>query len=119
MKKPRLQAIEFIRGISMLGVVAIHVGSQHLLAVGGANMHMIALLEIASRFSVPIFFFISDSLKNVRVIFKIFNKFGCKSGSPPKIWISFTNPLLISAILFTSFLYSLIEMQLLSARGEK
>lgn len=59
MKKPRLQAIEFIRGISMLGVVAIHVGSQHLLAVGGANMHMIALLEIASRFSVPIFFFIS------------------------------------------------------------
>lgn len=59
MKKPRLQAIEFIRGISMLGVVAIHVGSQHLLAVGGANMHLIALLEIASRFSVPIFFFIS------------------------------------------------------------
>ena len=30
MKKPRLAAIEYIRGISMLGVIGIHVGSQYL-----------------------------------------------------------------------------------------
>lgn len=58
MKKPRLPAIEYIRGISMLGVIGIHVGSQYL-SNTSANMHLIALFEIASRFSVPIFFFIS------------------------------------------------------------
>lgn len=58
MKKPRLPAIEYIRGISMLGVVGIHVGSQYLSNIS-ANIHLIALFEVASRFSVPIFFFIS------------------------------------------------------------
>jgi peptidoglycan/LPS O-acetylase OafA/YrhL len=58
MKKPRLAAIEYIRGISMLGVIGIHVGSQYLLNTS-ANIHLIALFEIVSRFSVPIFFFIS------------------------------------------------------------
>ncbi len=58
MKKPRLPAIEYIRGISMLGVIGIHVGSQYL-SNTSANVHLIALFEIASRFSVPIFFFIS------------------------------------------------------------
>ena len=58
MKKPRLPAIEYIRGISMLGVIGIHVGSQYL-SNTAANIHLIALFEIASRFSVPIFFFIS------------------------------------------------------------
>ena len=57
-KKPRLAAIEYIRGISMLGVVGIHVGSQYL-ANPAANMHLVALFEVATRFSVPIFFFIS------------------------------------------------------------
>lgn len=42
----------------MLGVVAIHTGS-YALANPLANIHLIALLEIASRFSVPIFFFVS------------------------------------------------------------
>ena len=56
--KPRLPAIEYIRGISMLGVIAIHVGSQYLMNTS-ANIHLIALFEVASRFSVPIFFFIS------------------------------------------------------------
>ena len=46
MKKPYLNSIEYIRGVSMLGVVAIHIGAQYL-------------MNIASRFSVPIFFFIS------------------------------------------------------------
>lgn len=57
-KKPRLAAIEYIRGISMLGVVGIHVGSQYL-ANPAANIHLVALFEVATRFSVPIFFFIS------------------------------------------------------------
>lgn len=57
-KKPRLAAIEYIRGVSMLGVVGIHVGSQYL-ANPAANMHLVALFEVATRFSVPIFFFIS------------------------------------------------------------
>ena len=57
-RKPRLPAIEYIRGISMLGVIAIHVGSQYLMNTS-ANIHLIALFEVASRFSVPIFFFIS------------------------------------------------------------
>lgn len=56
--KPRLAAIEYIRGISMLGVVGIHTGSQYL-ANPAANMHLVALFEVATRFSVPIFFFIS------------------------------------------------------------
>jgi len=57
-RKPRLAAIEYIRGISMMGVIAIHVGSQYL-TNPAANIHLVALLEIASRFCVPIFFFIS------------------------------------------------------------
>ena len=57
-KKPYLPSIKYIRGISMLGVVAIHVGSQYL-TNPTPNVHLTALLEIVSRFSVPIFFFIS------------------------------------------------------------
>lgn len=58
MKKPYLKSIEYIRGVSMLGVVAIHIGAQYL-TNPTPNLHLIAILEIASRFSVPIFFFIS------------------------------------------------------------
>lgn len=58
MKKPFLPSIEYIRGVAMLGVVAIHTGSQYLLNPT-PNIHLVALLEIVSRFSVPIFFFIS------------------------------------------------------------
>ena len=57
-RKPRLAAIEYIRGISMMGVIGIHVGSQYL-ANTAANANLIALFEVATRFSVPIFFFIS------------------------------------------------------------
>ena len=57
-RKPRLAAIEYIRGISMMGVIGIHVGSQYL-ANTSANVNLIALFEVATRFSVPIFFFIS------------------------------------------------------------
>ena len=58
MRKPRLAAIEYIRGIAMLGVIGIHVGSVYS-EIPAANIHMVALLEIMTRFSVPIFFFIS------------------------------------------------------------
>lgn len=57
-RRPRLEAIEYIRGISMLGVIGIHTGSQYLMNPS-ANIHLVALFEVASRFSVPIFFFIS------------------------------------------------------------
>ena len=56
--KPRLPAIEYIRGISMLGVIGIHVGAQYL-QNPALNVHVLAVLEIVTRFSVPIFFFIS------------------------------------------------------------
>ena len=56
--KPRLAAIEYIRGISMMGVIGIHVGSQYLENTA-ANIDLVALFEVATRFSVPIFFFIS------------------------------------------------------------
>lgn len=58
LRKPRLAAIEYIRGISMMGVIGIHVGSQYL-ANTSANVNLVALFEVATRFSVPIFFFIS------------------------------------------------------------
>ena len=58
MKKPWLASIEYIRGVSMLGVVAIHIGSQYLLNPT-PNVHLVAIFEIVSRFSVPIFFFVS------------------------------------------------------------
>ena len=59
MKKPYLLSIEYIRGISMLGVVGIHTGSQYLLLNPTPNLHLVALFEVVTRFSVPIFFFIS------------------------------------------------------------
>ena len=57
-QKPRLPAIEYIRGISMLGVIGIHVGAQYL-QNPALNIHVLAVFEIFTRFSVPIFFFIS------------------------------------------------------------
>lgn len=58
MQKKYLVSIEYIRGVSMLGVVAIHIGAQYLMNPT-PNINLTAILEIASRFSVPIFFFIS------------------------------------------------------------
>lgn len=58
MRKLRIAALDLIRGLSMLGVIGIHTGSQYLANPWG-NVHLVALLEIATRFSVPIFFFIS------------------------------------------------------------
>ena len=58
-RKERIPAIEYMRGISMLGVVGIHVGSQYLVNNPTPNLQMLAVYEIITRFAVPIFFFIS------------------------------------------------------------
>ena len=57
-KPPRLFAVEAIRGISMMGVIGIHIGAEYL-ANPSPNLHLVALFDIGTRFSVPIFFFIS------------------------------------------------------------
>lgn len=49
--------IDNLRGICMLGVIGIHIGS---LALAPNNFTLYLLLEILSRYSVPSFFFISD-----------------------------------------------------------
>lgn len=54
----RITSIENIRGLAMLGVIGIHTGAWSL-SNPQANIHLFALLEIVSRFSVPIFFFIT------------------------------------------------------------
>lgn len=58
MSKQKINALEYIRGISMLGVVGIHTGAYSL-SNPKVNVHLFALLEIFTRFSVPIFFFVS------------------------------------------------------------
>ncbi|KYZ76992.1 hypothetical protein AXX12_02285 [Anaerosporomusa subterranea] len=54
----RIVAIEHIRGLAMLGVIGIHTGAWSL-SNPDVNIHLFALFEIVSRFSVPIFFFIT------------------------------------------------------------
>ncbi len=54
----RVKAVEYIRGAAMLGVVGIHTGAYSLTGPE-VNVHLFALLEIFTRFSVPIFFFVS------------------------------------------------------------
>lgn len=58
MSKQRIVSIEYIRGLSMLGVIGIHTGAYSL-TNPNVNIHLFALLEIFTRFSVPIFFFVS------------------------------------------------------------
>ncbi len=58
MSKQHIPAIEYMRGISMLGVIGIHTGAYSL-SNPQVDIHLFAILEIFTRFSVPIFFFIS------------------------------------------------------------
>lgn len=58
MSREKIMAIEYIRGVSMLGVIGIHTGAYSL-SNPKVNIHLFALLEIITRFSVPIFFFVS------------------------------------------------------------
>lgn len=52
----RNQVIENLRGLCLLGVIAIHIGS---LALQPGNFPLYISLEVLSRYSVPAFFFIS------------------------------------------------------------
>ena len=63
-KKNRIDAIDYIRGISMMGVVGIHVGSIFV-QNSAVNVYTLAALEIATRFSIPIFFFIISFLYHI------------------------------------------------------
>lgn len=58
MKKAFLPEITYMRGLCMLGVIGIHVGSYALINPF-ANVQLISILEILSRFCVPAFFFLS------------------------------------------------------------
>lgn len=51
-------SIEYIRGLAMLGVIGIHAGAWSL-TYPHPNIHLVALMEIVTRFCVPIFFFVS------------------------------------------------------------
>lgn len=52
----RNNVIDNIRGLCLLGVIGIHVGS---LAQPAGNFWLYTLLEVLSRYSVPTFFFVS------------------------------------------------------------
>ena len=58
MSKRFIHSINYMRGLCMLGVIGIHVGSVDL-ATATPNLGLVAVLEILSRFSVPAFFFLS------------------------------------------------------------
>lgn len=58
MSKRFIHSIHYMRGLCMLGVIAIHVGSVAIVTPEH-NLALIAVLEILSRFSVPTFFFLS------------------------------------------------------------
>lgn len=58
MSKRFINSINYMRGLCMLGVIAIHVGSVAIVTPT-PNFGLIAVLEILSRFSVPSFFFLS------------------------------------------------------------
>jgi surface polysaccharide O-acyltransferase-like enzyme len=51
-------SVDYIRGLAMLGVIGIHTGAWSL-TYPQPNIHLVALMEIVSRFCVPIFFFVS------------------------------------------------------------
>jgi len=56
--KERNVIFDNLRGICMLGVIAIHTGS-YVMDSATASEHIFMLLEVLSRYSVPAFFFIS------------------------------------------------------------
>lgn len=58
MSKRFIHSINYMRGLCMLGVIAIHIGSVAIVNPS-PNLGLVAVLEILSRFSVPAFFFLS------------------------------------------------------------
>lgn len=58
MARQFLPEITYMRGLCMLGVIGIHVGSIAL-SNPAVNTQLVCVLEILSRFTVPAFFFLS------------------------------------------------------------
>ncbi len=58
MSKIYIPSLTYMRGLCMLGVIGIHIGS-YALGNPHANAQLIAVLEILTRFCVPAFFFLS------------------------------------------------------------
>ncbi len=58
MSKEKIPALDYMRGLSMLGVIGIHSGAYYL-SNPVVNIHLFAFFDIITRFCVPIFFFIS------------------------------------------------------------
>ncbi len=56
--KERIPAITLMRGMGVLGVIGIHVGGVYL-ENPSANLFLLNLYDEASRYAVPIFFFLS------------------------------------------------------------
>lgn len=54
----RVHNIEYMRGLAMFGVIAIHVGAEAL-SEPTLSPHLFLFLEVFSRFCVPLFFFVS------------------------------------------------------------
>ncbi len=92
----RIIEIEYIRSLAMLGVIGIHTGAWSL-SNPDTNIHLFALFEIVSRFSVPIFFFVSA--------FGIFylhhqEPASCLSAIPQKRIVSVLIPYLFWSLLY-------------------
>lgn len=58
MSKTHVFELDYMRAIAMLGVIGIHTGA-FAVANPEVNVHFFGLVDIITRFSVPIFFFIS------------------------------------------------------------
>lgn len=56
--KERISAITLMRGMGVLGVIGIHIGGMYL-ENPSANLLLLTLYNEASRYAVPIFFFLS------------------------------------------------------------
>lgn len=86
----RNQIIDDLRGICMLGVIGIHVGS-FVLEAPYPNSFLYMLLEILSRYSVPAFFFISgyglfcQYRPETTIAYLPFLKNGCKVSDFPML----------------------------------
>jgi len=58
LQKMHIYELDYLRAVAMLGVLGIHTGA---FAIGSpqVNIHLFLIFDILTRFSVPIFFFIS------------------------------------------------------------
>jgi peptidoglycan/LPS O-acetylase OafA/YrhL len=58
LSKVHVYELDYMRAVAMLGVIGIHTGAFSI-ANPNVNVHFFGLVDILTRFSVPVFFFIS------------------------------------------------------------